>query len=420
MLTKEENRILTEVGPNTPGGELLRRYWHPVCTAKQMMNRTTMKLRILGEDLVLFKTGEGKYGLVEEHCPHRGVSLAYGFVENDGIRCAYHGWKYSLKGQCLEQPFEPKDSKYKENIQIASYQVVEKYGLIWAYMGPSPAPLLPAWEFLVRKDGLRFYVIYDSNYNWLQAMENSMDSTHTYFLHGVMLRKTMPEIWQETYKDILDYYNRPIEKYEFVPFEFGFRRRRKYSGQRGNQEAGYPLIFPNISVIPMYTYEVVWRVPIDDFHTKAVHMEFLPSIDGKTYEQRPELTPVEVNPPVLKDEKGEYLMNSFPSTDLMAFETQGAIFDRTHEHLASSDRGVVMYRKLLKEQINLISEGKDPIGTIRDPSVNDYIRVVDPEDYKIKSKNALARGLLQNWFSELSKGKMPLLDEHTQVFGQQI
>lgn len=420
MLTKEENKILTEVGPNTLGGNLLRRYWHPICTTKEMLNKTTMRLRILGEDLVLFRTGKNKFGLVEEHCPHRGVSLAYGFVEDDGIRCAYHGWKYSLEGKCVEQPFEPKDSRYKDYIKIKSYKVVDKYGLIWAYMGPEPVPLLPDWEFLSRKDGLRFFVIYDSNYNWLQAMENSMDSTHTYFLHGVMLRKTMPEKWQETYNEILDYYNRPIEKYEFIPFEYGFRRRRKYSGKNSNEESGYPLIFPNISVIPMYTYEVVWRVPIDDFHTKAVHMEFLPSIDGKEYDQTPENTPVEVNPPVLKDKNGEYLMNSFPSTDLMAFETQGAIFDRTKEHLASSDRGVAMFRKLLKEEINIVASGKDPISVIRDNKINNCIKVVDEADYHIKSKNAIERGLLQYWFSALQKGKMPMLDEKTSVFGQQI
>ena len=420
MLTREENEFLTRVGPGTPAGNLFRRYWHPILPTKEMLGRDKIKVRILGEDLLLFKMSKDRYGLVDEHCAHRGVSLAYGFCEEDGIRCPYHGWKYSSSGQCIDQPFERENSHYKSNIKIAGYEVQEKFGIIWVYLGPEPAPLLPNWEFLVRKDGLRFFVVYDSNYNWLQAMENSMDTTHTYFLHGVMLSKTMPEKWQETYKDILNYYNRPIEKYEFSTFRYGFKRRRTYGGEGGNSEGGYPLIFPNISVIPMYTYEVVWRVPIDDTHTRAFHMEFLPSLDGREYDQLPEQTPVLVNPPVLKDAKGEYFMNSFPSTDLMAFETQGAIFDRSKEHLGSSDRGVAMYRKMLKEEILKVQSGKDPIAFIKDEEENELIRVTDTEDYILKSSNARKSGLLDNWFNAIRDCKMPMLDEHQEIFGQQI
>ncbi|MEM0135607.1 MAG: Rieske 2Fe-2S domain-containing protein [Thermoplasmatales archaeon] len=420
MLTKEENDFLTRVGPGTPAGELFRKYWHPIVPTKVMLERDRLKVRILGEDLVLFKMSEGQYGLVDEHCAHRGVSLAYGFCENDGIRCPYHGWKYSPSGQCIEQPFEQDNSNYKNYIKISGYKVKEQFGIIWAYLGSEPAPLLPNWEFLVRKDGLRFFVIYHSNYNWLQAMENSMDTTHTYFLHGVMLRKTMPENWQNTYNDILNYYNRPIEKYEFNTFKYGFKRRRTYGGNTRNSEGGYPLIFPNISVIPMYTYEVVWRVPIDDTHTLAFHMEFLPSPDGREYDQSPDKTPVLIDPPVLKNGNGEYLMNSFPSTDLMAFETQGAIFDRSKEHLGSSDRGVAMYRKMLKEEILKVQSGLDPIAFITNENENLFITVTDQGDYIIKSKNARERGLLDSWFRAILNGKMPMLDEHQEIFGQQI
>ena len=240
MLTKEENELLTRVSPGTPVGEVFRRYWHPICTSSEIRGKRAIRLRILGENLVLFKNNKERLGLVADGCPHRGVSLSYGFPEEDGLRCAYHGWKFGFDGKCLEQPFEPKGSKYKDNIRISAYKVKEYRGFVWAYMGPEPAPLLPNWNFLSRDDGVRFIISYESNYNWLQAMENSMDSTHTYFLHGKMLKEKMPKIWQETYGEILDYYDRPIEKFQFIPFEYGFRRSRTWGGTTPNKESGYP------------------------------------------------------------------------------------------------------------------------------------------------------------------------------------
>ena len=153
MLRSKENDRLTRVGPGTPAGELLRRYWHPIAVAAELNGNPIKRVRILGEDLVLYRGEEGRYGLVEEKCSHRGASLAYGAIEGSNIRCRYHGWLYSPEGRCVEQPAEPPNSTYKDRVKHPAYPVQKLAGLLYAYMGPKPAPLLPRYDVLVRSDG---------------------------------------------------------------------------------------------------------------------------------------------------------------------------------------------------------------------------------------------------------------------------
>ena len=210
MLTQEENELLTRVGPGTPAGQLLRRYWHVVGAASELTTEKPKKrVRVLGEDLVLFRNQTGEYGLVAEHCAHRGESLYYGFVEEDGIRCAYHGWKYDAGGRCLEQPFESPEAGYKEKIRQAAYPVEKLAGFLFAYMGPpEKKPVLPKWDILMRQDGARKLESYQLlRCNWLQAMENSVDPVHTYYLHAHTLRT-------KGNKEAA-YYYRPLSKLEF-------------------------------------------------------------------------------------------------------------------------------------------------------------------------------------------------------------
>jgi len=160
MLSREENDYLTRVGRGMPAGELLRRYWHPVAVAGELTDEHPIKaVRILGENLVVFRDTVGKYGLIAERCPHRSASLAYGRVDAEGIRCAYHGWKFDHNGRCLQQPAEPDDSTYKDRVRQPAYPVDKLAGLLWAYLGPEPVPLLPRWDVLVREDGKRWTVI---------------------------------------------------------------------------------------------------------------------------------------------------------------------------------------------------------------------------------------------------------------------
>jgi 5,5'-dehydrodivanillate O-demethylase len=367
MLSQEMNETLTKVGSGTPCGQLLRRYWQPVCIASELTEEKPKKrVKVMEEDLVIFRDGDGRYGCVAEQCAHRGCSLYYGFIEKGGLRCAYHGWKFDVNGQCLEQPFEPKGSKYKEQICQTSYPVQKLGGLLFIYMGPQPAPMLPRWDVLVREDGyLKLQQHPILNCNWLQAQENSVDTVHTYYLHGhTMHLKNMP---------MAKYYYRPIEKYDFELCEWGMIKRRTFKGEKEvENEKGHPAVFPNMLRVPEgKTHAFHWRVPIDDTHTMIFWAGFVPTEDGSIPE-RPVEPPVEEMPPLMKED-GEYAMDSFPSQDKMAWETQGPLYDRTKEHLGASDRGVAMWRKLLREQIEIVRGGGEPMALVRDPAKNEMI-----------------------------------------------
>lgn len=384
MLSQEENRRFTEVGPGTPCGELLRRYWMPVATLSEITeNKPTKRVRVLGENLVLFRDLSGQYGLLPEHCPHRHVSLYYGFVEQDGLRCPYHGWKFNAEGACIEQPYERAGSPLAKQASVRSYPVQQLAGLLFAYLGPQPAPLLPKWETLVRKDGVRDIVVLPvHNHNWMQAQENSHDPTHTFWLHAKLYERALKNHPEEQKKWAADiaYFGRPIEATEFQlcrePAWTGIRKIRTYGGDKPEKEAGHPAIFPNILIAPQAKFITThFRVPVDDTHTAIYWVEFLPSENGSSVEQKDEDIPVTVMDHPLQA-NGDYRLDHFVYQDMMAWETQGAIADRTTELIGMGDRGVVMFRNLLREQIAKVEAGEDPEGVVRNPALNNSIEFV--------------------------------------------
>src|ERR1700678_1203143 len=156
MLTEEQNVLLTRVGPGTPMGALLSRYWMPAAGVREVETLSIKPLRLFGEDLVLYRDRNGTFGLVDRHCPHRRADLSYGFVEDCGLRCNYHGWRFDASGKCLEQPFEDvanPEARYRDKVRITAYPVEAKAGLLWTHMGPAPAPLVPTWEPFTWKNG---------------------------------------------------------------------------------------------------------------------------------------------------------------------------------------------------------------------------------------------------------------------------
>lgn len=377
-LSHELNLRLTQVGPGTPAGALLRRYWMPLCPAAEITaERPKKRLRLLGEDLVLYRDGRGRYGLIPEACPHRAVSLAYGFVEEDGIRCAYHGWKFDVSGACVDQPFEPHPEKLKPLACRPGYVVEALAGMLWGYLGPLPAPLLPRWEMLVSKTGLRNIVVLPlHNCNWLQAQENSVDPVHTYYLHAQMLLRQPPEVGAEFAASIA-YFGRPIEDYDFElvhePAWSGIRKIRQFGGDRPQRESGHPAIFPNALVALQDHGPVMhFRAPVDDTHTRIFWVGFVRSENGAPVEQADDTIPVTYLPHPKRPD-GDYDLSTFVNHDLMAWETQGDRYDRTQELLGASDRGVTMLRKLLREQIDVVEAGGEPVGVIRDPALNELI-----------------------------------------------
>jgi 5,5'-dehydrodivanillate O-demethylase oxygenase subunit len=368
MLTREENDYLTRVGRGTPAGEMLRRYWHPVAVAGELTDEQPIKaVRILGENLVVFRDTAGKYGLIAERCPHRSASLAYGRVDAEGIRCPYHGWKFDHSGHCLQQPAEPEDSTYKDRVRQPAYPVEKLAGLLWAYLGPEPVPLLPRWDVLVREDGKRWTVIESMiDCNWLQPMENSVDPSHLYWLHGdsAHLMGHVPDYG---------------ETHDFIRFEYGIWKRRTTPGKKPGDRAEideHPLLFPcTLRHVAKYKgsfrHNLQIRVPVDDTHTRVFRVSFVPS--------ETERSPADVDPPFhyshLKGADGRFDLSTVAAQDAMAWETQGPVADRSLENLGVGDKGVIFLRKLLKEQIDIVKNGGEPMGVVRDAVKNEMIQL---------------------------------------------
>ena len=383
MLTTEENELLTRVEAGTPGGELLRRYWHPVCTIEDLTpERPTRRITLLGERLVAYRDKQGTYGLVAERCPHRSASLYYGYVEEQGIRCAYHGWLFNEEGRCLEQPFELKQETTKDAFRQPAYPVQELGGLLFTYMGPAPAPQLPRWDVLAREDGNRTVEVHGLlGCNWLQCQENSLDPSHTHYLH---LRR-MVEKGKRPGNSL-----RPPERYSFQEHPFGVVKRRVFGGdgQLRWEQLGHPAIFPNIlrhaterpspSGDPTPDDAAAWpidlqiRVPVDDTHTQIYIIYFEPTDDGTLdgVSGVPDITHISV-----RNEDGDFDLETFPSQDEMAWETQGPIADRSVERLGISDTGIVMWRRMLHQQIRTVQDGGDPMGVFRNLEPGEIIDV---------------------------------------------
>ena len=373
MITREENDRMTQVGPGTPGGTLLRRYWHPVAAAVELTAEAPIKrVRIMGEDLVLFRDKSGGYGLVGEHCPHRAASLAFGRVEEEGIRCPYHGWKFARDGRCLETPAEPAASPLKQETPAKAYPVRRLGGLLFAYMGPLPAPALPHWDVLAWSHGKRWILKFPVlECNWLQAAENAVDSSHVYWLHGA---KT--DLGFDAYK----------EEHEFVPFEYGIMKRRLLPPKEPGgpkQVDQHPLLFPStlrhvLGKTPTgapeksresllnrghrhgFVHDLQFRVPIDDHRT----LSYLVFFQASESERMAPEDDVPVSDFPMRRDDGEYRLDTVFAQDVMAWETQGSILDRTEEHLGVSDIGIVKLRRLLLEQIGLVEKGGTPMGVI--------------------------------------------------------
>ena len=356
---------LTEVGAGTPMGELLRRYWHPIGMAADATG-TPRKVRVLGEDLVLFRDLSGRPGLVYPNCAHRGTSLYYGKVDERGIRCCYHGWLFDAQGHCLEQPCEPQGGLARDRVRQPWYPVQELYGLIWAYLGPPERkPVLPRYECLEQLDDGEFLEADDSSIgsggpqvvpcNWLQHYENLVDPFHVVILHAsfsgtqfVPAMAVMPEVTWDT---------QPLSVRTV-----SIRRLPDGKTLRRISEAG----LPTLRVIPsprIGRYGMVeslgWVLPIDD-HSFRIYVVGRVREAGELRRMRSRLNGK------LWEELTETEHQQYPG-DYEAMVSQGAIASHSEEHLATSDRGIVLLRRLLEQQLRTVAAGGDPAGVSFDP-----------------------------------------------------
>jgi nitrite reductase/ring-hydroxylating ferredoxin subunit len=358
------NKLLTEVGPGTPCGEFMRRFWQPVFVASEVTT-TPKKLRILGEDLVIFRDGKGRVGLLYPRCMHRGTTLYYGKVEDEGIRCCYHGWLFDVEGHCLDQPCEPNQGEgHREKVRQPWYPVEERYGLIFAYMGPpEKKPVLPRYdvlENLTAGEGIHAQMggfgstgddsFYELPYSWIHMNDNVLDPFHVQVLHSTFTGAQFHPQFSL------------MPKCDFFQVEDGVcysAVRVLDNGQEVDRISHW--VCPNIMSVPSIQLEngpstaVSWVVPVDDEHYVQAFATRGRGIGGLL-----------VHGSLWKD-KTEAERREFPS-DFEAQYGQGTISKHSEEHLATSDRGIVMQRRMLERQIKAVADGEDPVGVIFDPA----------------------------------------------------
>jgi 5,5'-dehydrodivanillate O-demethylase oxygenase subunit len=368
MLSSEDNTLLTRVGPGTEMGTLLRRYWWPIGAAKELDDAPTKSVRLLGEDLVLFRDLSGSYGLLDRHCPHRRASLEFGMPEAKGLRCSYHGWLFDRKGACLEQPFEKvadPEGRGAASIRTKAYPVEEKAGVLFAYLGPDPVPCLWDWDHFYAP-GYKEIILAELPCNWLQVQENSIDPVHFEWLHLN---------WSRRQQGNGDHAPKHL-KIGFEEFEHGFVYRRVVEGQSEMDEpwsVGRVCLWPNCLFVGTFD----WCVPIDEYHTLrviwAIHR--LPG-ERDVYQKKIPYWYA----PIFAEGTNRWRTARFVNQDFAIVSSQGPVVDRTREHLGRSDRGVTMLRKRFLADLDSLRRGNDPKNVIRDPERNRRLKLPLADD----------------------------------------
>jgi len=379
------NSHIPHVGPGTPAGDWLRRYWHAVGTEKELYD-IPQAVRVLGEDLVLFRDLNGIAGLLGQNCAHRGASLEYGDIEARGIRCPYHGWLYDVNGRCLEQPSEPKGNEFCHKVRQVSYPVHEQGGLIFAYLGPNPdePPPFLNYSALVDHGGQR--LVEDTrhfDYNWFNFYENSADPAHVWILHGAS------GYGQQTWGDRFFSVDDPPA---FEPMEtpYGMKIVMTKPGNEPGTEfvdemsLGMPNILqvgdtpyvhakvdPQLGVNTGSDYEhCLFLTPNDDDHFMLFTVDYYTGAEPHMFEKLARMRQRERPTQKVESYDKRPLMpfrGNVRREDIVAQGTQDLVGHRA-EHLGPSDRGVIMLRKLVRQAIEDVAEGKAPKGLHLDES----------------------------------------------------
>jgi phenylpropionate dioxygenase-like ring-hydroxylating dioxygenase large terminal subunit len=377
-----EDTEITHVGPGTACGEYLRRFWQPICFADELKD-LPQRVKILGEDLVVFRDFSGAVGLLELHCPHRGTSLEFGLVAEHGIRCCYHGWLFDVDGTILETPGEPATSTLKDRLCHGAYPTHEAHGMVFAYLGPpAEQPPFPLYDCMTRSG---YRVIPGQKYfypcNWLQILENAMDPVHTAFLHTIVSGSQFTDQFGEVPE--LDFTETPIGMIYIAT------RRVDHNIWARMVET----VLPNLQQVapiwedgtkthgfsgPMMSR---WIVPQDNTHTMFIELRHVSETEGETpawWANREIMLPGQLAADAY--EEGQRRPG-----DYEAQVGQRSIAIHALEHLGATDRGVIMFRRQLRRGIDAVRDGHDPEGLCREHGkviptyCNDTVVHVPPE-----------------------------------------
>jgi len=377
VVDANENRLLTQAGPNTGGGAVLRSYWQPAALTEELAGeRPVVPVRLLGEDLVLFRDDSGELGMLDRACTHRRADLSYGRLEDGGLRCSFHGWLFDRTGACLETPAEPSGSTFCSRVSQRSYPVIERNGIVWAWMSEGEPPELPGIDAMVAPTEQVFAFKGMWNCNWLQAQEVGIDPSHASFLHrflddqdeeyGLQFRATVAGV--ATTRLMREVANPDIR---VEPTDFGFRlvSLRDFHGEFTHVRVTNCL-FPNAITIPMSNEMTItqWHVPIDDdsCYWYSMFVSYGDSVDAA--EMRNQRIGA-IDLPSYRPKTGEANGWGFDRDeqrtatytglgadinvhDQWAVESPGAIHDRTREHLSPADVGIRTHRRLLLAAID--------------------------------------------------------------------
>src|SRR5687767_13060396 len=388
--TKVSSADIPHVGKGTPAGEWFRRYWMVVGTTRDLHD-IPQAVKVLGEELVLFRDEAGRLGLLGKHCPHRGASLEYGDIEDAGLRCPYHGWLFDVHGQCLAMPAEPKDHKFTDKVKHLSYPVRELGELIFAYLGPDEPPPLPNYQALADSAGERSLEatrLYD--YNWFNFIENGADPAHFSTLHRADPNDGTWRSWFFNFKDIPPFdavetsYGMKVisrkpgptadteyvdEKSFALPSilqigdtEFTHFKKPKEALAAGSHNAHFMFVTPNDDDhFTLFTVNHYTGPDPDFFHKLEPSRRIAPKMEKKEYDHR----------------RYSPSRGSVRSEDIMSQSTQGTIGERK-EQLASSDKGVILLRKIILEAIGTAQRGGVPKGV---PPCEQPAKVIDIDSF---------------------------------------
>jgi phenylpropionate dioxygenase-like ring-hydroxylating dioxygenase large terminal subunit len=407
VLKKEDNDLITHVGPGTPMGDLFRQYWLPILLASEVAERDGMpcRVRILGEDLVAFRDTSGRVGLLSDKCTHRGAPLFYGRNEEDGLRCVYHGWKYDVTGRCMDMPSEPPQSNFKDKVRQRAYPCEEHSGVIWTYMGPrSEPPPFPHLEWATLPATHTDHVKFTEDCNWMQIIEGDLDTVHSDLLHG-RIDWSKFATRQEGVRFLSSY-----PHLELFRTECGFAKaaRRDLNPEKYPDQVHwrvYQWMMPAFALLPAAGETISSRatVPIDDTHTifwnglyapsrpltdqeRAAHQGsrtiggYLPSTGDPLTKWR---TAANKDNNYLFDMEAQRttLFSGIPGVklqDVAMTEGMGPVLDRTIEHLGTTDGAIIEMRK---QVLNALKALRD--GGIVPPAVD------DPEAFAVRSAQAI-------------------------------